>query len=88
MNETGLNIVACIYSCGYPAAELLASQVGMSKLFDYYKYVEPWMEPWDHSEGRKWRPAFERAYGMTVEEFYELFEEHRADGFPEVEILE
>ena len=86
MDEAGLNIVACIYSCGYPAAELLASQVGMSRLFDYYKYLEPWMEPWDHAEGRKWRPAFERAYGMTLEEFYELFEEHRAAGFPEVEI--
>ena len=33
-----------------------------------------------------WREAFERAFGMTVEEFYELFEEHRAAGFPEVEV--
>ena len=30
-----------------------------------------------------WRVAFERAFGMTVDEFYDLFEEHRAAGFPD-----
>ncbi len=92
MDDAGLNIVSCIYSCGYFAAELLASQVGVGKLFDYYKHVEAWMEPWDPVGGkvptRDWMVAFERAYGMTVEEFYELFEEHRAAGFPEVEVPE
>ena len=91
VDEAGLNIIDCIYSCGYVAAELLASQVGISKLFDYYKYVEPRMEPWDyagHEENprREWRAAFERAYGMTLEEFYDLFEEYQAAGFPEVTI--
>ena len=91
VDEAGLNIIDCIYSCGYVAAELLASQVGMSKLFDYYKYVEPWMEPWDYAGDeenprREWRAAFERAYGMPLEEFYDLFEEHQAAGFPEVTI--
>ena len=33
-----------------------------------------------------WRLAFEAAFGMTIDEFYELFEEHRAAGFPEMEI--
>ena len=85
LDEVGKRIVNCIYACGYIAAELLASHVGVSRLFDYYRHLESWMEPWDDSEGRKWRPAFERAYGMTVEEFYELFEEHRVAGFPEVD---
>lgn len=86
-DEAGLNKVSCIYSCGYLAAELLASHIGVSKLFDYYKHVEAWMEPWDYAgrgedPPREWRQAFEDAYGMTVQEFYELFEEHRAAGFP------
>ena len=35
-----------------------------------------------------WRVAFESAFGMTVDEFYELFEAHGAAGFPEVELRE
>ena len=91
MDEGRLNIVACIYSCGYPAAELPASHVAVTKLFDYYKHLEAWMEPWDYAgrgenPPRNWSIAFERAYGMTLEEFYELFEAHRAAGFPEVDL--
>ena len=91
LDEAGSNIVSCIYSCGYLAAELLASRVGLNKLFDYYKHVEAWMEPWDYAGNeenprREWRIAFERAYGMMLGEFYDLFEAHRAAGFPEVDI--
>ena len=32
-----------------------------------------------------WQEAFEKAFGMTVSKFYELFEEHRAAGFPDPE---
>ena len=88
MDEAGLNIVACIYNCGYFAAELLASRVGVGKLFDYYLLLEPWMTPGGSEEDFPrpgWRLAFEKAYDMTVEEFYELFEEHRAAGFPDPE---
>ena len=89
MDEAGLNIVECIYSCGYFAAELLASRVGVGKLFDYYLLLEPWMAPGGSEEDFPrpgWRQAFEKAYDMTVEEFYELFEEHRAAGFPELDV--
>lgn len=78
----------CIYQCGYLATELLASYVGLSRLPDYYMHLEPWM-----GQGREhelpspgWRLAFEKAYGMTIKEFYERFEEHRAAGFPELDI--
>ncbi len=86
MDEAGLNIVGCIYSCGYFAAELLASRVGVGKLFDYYLLLEPWMTPRGSEQDFPrpgWRLAFEKAYDMTVEEFYDLFEEHRAAGFPD-----
>ena len=88
MDEAGLNIVGCIYSCGYFAAELLASRVGVGKLFDYYLLLEPWMTPGGSEQDFPrpgWRLAFEKAYDMTVEEFYELFEDHQAAGFPDPE---
>ena len=82
-------IIDCIYKCGYVAVELLASHVGLSKLPYYYMYLESSMVPegYDDELPRPgWRIAFERAFGMTVEEFYALFEEHRAAGFPEVDL--
>ena len=59
------------------AAELLASLAGESALYRYFTLLQP---------GTTWKEAFQGAFGMTVEEFYELFEEHRAAGFPEVHI--
>ena len=82
-------IVDCIYHCGVLAVELLASLVGIGKLSDYWMYLEPSMAPQvPEADLRRtgWVQAFERAYGITVEEFYELFEDHRAAGFPEVEM--
>ncbi len=79
-------VIACINQCGNVAVELLASRVGLRKLADYYMYVEPWMFPLVSEKDYPrpgWRLAFERAFGMTVEEFYELFEDHRAAGFPD-----
>ena len=79
----------CIYQCGYAAAELLASRVGVRKLADYYMLLEPWMTPSGVRESNfpdpGWRLAFQSAFGMTVDEFYELFEEHREADFPELE---
>ena len=81
-------IVDCIYRCGVLAVELLASLVGIGKLSDYWMYLERSMVlrvPEADLPRTGWVQAFERAYGMTVEEFYELFEEHRAAGFPDPE---
>ena len=63
-----------IYSYFLLAAELLASRTGQSSLMHYYTLLQP---------GTKWQEAFETAFGMPVAEFYELFEEHRAAGFPD-----
>ncbi|MXZ92131.1 MAG: hypothetical protein F4W95_06945 [Chloroflexi bacterium] len=79
-------IIDCTYRCGALAAELLASHVGLSKLSNYWMELETRMVPLRVQGDRGWTEAFERAYGMTVEEFYELFEEHRAAGFPEMDI--
>ena len=38
-------------------------------------------------QGCPGQDGFEAAFGMNVDEFYEMFEAHRAAGFPEVEIL-
>ena len=58
------------------AAELLASGTGQSSLINYNTLLQP---------GTTWQQAFETAFGMPVDEFYELFEEHRAAGFPELD---
>ena len=66
---------------GYPyallAAELLAHHSGESTLINYFASIQP---------GTTWQQAFQTTFGMAVEEFYVLFEEHRAAGFPEVEV--
>ena len=66
-------LISCIYRCGFMAAELLASRVGLETLAQFYEERIP---------GSTWQGAFETAFGMTVKEFYELYEEHRAAGFP------
>ena len=88
----GREMIDCIYACGYMTVELLASHVGVRKLADYYMLLEPRMVPLGvkavdfPQPGR--RVAFESAFGMTVDEFYELFEAHGAAGFPEVKLRE
>ena len=59
------------------AAELLASRSGEDALIRFFSLGQP---------GTTWQEGFETAFGMPVKEFYELFEEHRAAGFPEVEL--
>ena len=59
------------------AAELLAFHAGEDALLRFFMLQQP---------GTTWQGVFEPAFGMTVAEFYELFEEHRAAGFPEVEL--
>ena len=53
-------------------AELLAAKAGEEALITYWTLVRP---------GTTWQEAFETAFGMTIDEFYPLFEEHRATGF-------
>ena len=64
------------YSVGLLAAELLAYGSGQASLLHYYSSIHP---------GNTWRTAFETAFGMTLEAFYEHFNTHSASGFSEEE---
>ena len=64
------------YKYALLAAELLAFRAGEAELVYYYTLTQP---------GTNWQETFQAAFGMTVAEFYDLFEEHREAGFPEPE---
>ena len=59
------------------AVELLASHAGPDALMRYYEPLRL---------GTTWKMIFRAAFGMTVEEFYDLFDAHRMAGFPNVAI--
>lgn len=65
------------YKAGAEAIELLVTIVGVSRLLDFYTLMQP-REPW--------QSTFRRAYGISVEEFYERFKQHRAAGLPDLEL--
>ena len=68
----------CAYHCGFLAAELLAHRAGgVSELLRFYALLDPRTD---------WRETFQTAFGMAVDDFYDLFERHRAAGFPEMDI--
>ena len=54
---------------GFVALTWLADRAGEAALFEYYRLLP---------ESSRWEDAFEGAFGITVDEFYEAFEEHRA----------
>ena len=58
------------------AVELLASYAGQSSLLGFYA---------SFTVGIAWEDQFQETFDMSVNEFYERFEEHEAKGFPEVE---
>ena len=76
-SEDGIWI--CQYDCGFIAVELLASHVGLTGLSNYYTMRRP---------ASSWQYAFQTTFGMTVDEFYTLFEEHRTNGFPALDLDE
>ena len=66
----------CQYECGALAIELLASIVGHRRIVDIYTLRRP---------GRSWQQAFEHAYGISVPDFYAMYDQHRLAGFPELD---
>ena len=54
------------------AGEWLAERAGEPALFEYYRLL-----PTSDS----WEAAFEGAFGITIDDFYEKFEAYRAAGF-------
>ena len=65
----------CEYLCGALAIELLASIVGQRHIVDFYT-----LQRLD----RTWQETFEDVYGISVPDFYALYEQHRDAGFPEL----
>ena len=62
---------------GYLAAELLASRVGPDSLLRFFEKVQM---------GTSWKTIFHNVFGMSVDEFYVLFDTHRSAGFPLVSV--
>ena len=77
--ETFKAFLATQYSfdLGPMAVELLAARAGEEAVMAYWTLLDP-QTPWEE--------AFETTFGMTISEFYLLFEQHRAAGFPEVDL--
>ena len=74
--RNGLDEAGSSYNFALLAAEALASLAGERALMRYYALQAE----------TTWRRAFEFAFGITVEKFYDPFEDYRASGFPQVEI--
>ena len=67
----------CSGYCGAMAIEILASQVGLRSLVNYYSNGAP---------SARWQQTFEHTFNITVTDFYELYDEHYHNGFPYQEI--
>ena len=63
------------YASGMVASAILAEMAGYPSLMEFFSLI---------GQGRDWQGAFQTAFGMTVSEFYELFERSRVNGFPEI----
>lgn len=78
LSSTNYWDVACVYSCGFLAAELLANRAGgVSELLRFYALLEPRTD---------WRETFQTVFRVSVDDFYAIFERHRAAGFPELDV--
>ena len=55
------------------AIDLLASQVGLRKLTEFYT---------ERTYEEDWRQTFQRVFGISVPDFYELYNQHHRDGYP------
>ena len=69
------DLFLCGYEVGALAVELLGSKVGFRDIVRAYTDRQP---SWT------WEQTFEYAFGMTVQEFYTEFAQHREAGFPAV----
>lgn len=67
----------CTNACGALAVELLASQIGLRRLANYYT---------ERTATTSWQQTFERVFNITVPEFYARYEQHRLNGFPELQL--
>ena len=61
---------------GYSAFEWLADEVGEGAIIDYFALLKT---------SDTWEIAFQRAFGLSVDDFYARFEEHRREVAPPFE---
>ena len=61
---------------GFLAVEWLLERAGAPALFDYYRQLPG---------SATWQEAFEAAFGIAIDDFYEAFEAYRAEIAPPVE---
>jgi hypothetical protein len=66
------DVINVPYDLAYAAVDLLTSLKGVAGLQEYWT---------DVGSGVAWQTAFERAFGLTALEFYELFEQSSIPGF-------
>jgi hypothetical protein len=59
------------YPLGFLATDF-AARGSMTPVFQYYRFV---------GSGMPWKDAFARAFGMTIDFFYEQFEAYRTNGY-------
>lgn len=69
------DLFLCGYEVGALAVELLGSKVGFRDIVRVYT---------DRQPGWTWQQTFEDALGMTLQQFYAEFAQHRRAGFPAV----
>lgn len=68
-----LNRHVVYHPVGAAAVDLLASQVGLRKLTEFFTA---------RNTGEDWRQTFQRIFNISVPDFYELFIKHHRDGYP------
>ncbi len=75
-SEDGLDKYSGSYDYSMMAVELLVSERGDASYIEFYRSLK---------EGTTWQAQFEKAFGISVEDFYVKFAEHEAAGFPPLE---
>ncbi len=73
VQDRGSTLNASEDALGFFAVEWLAERVGKSAVFDYFRLMRT---------STDWRAAFEAAFGISVDAFYQAFETYRAEVFP------
>ena len=86
----------CAYECGPLAVELLASVVGVERIAYFHVALRRTIQEFftgtvpegiirwpGHPDD--WHHAFEETFGISVAYFHALYDQHRADQFPELD---
>ena len=74
-DREGLAGLKYSYASGMVASAILAEQAGLPSTMEVFSLI---------GQGHEWRDAFQEAFGMTVDEFYDFFERSKSEGFPEI----